>query len=285
MRLALLTFASLLCFAGNSLINRLAVAEGAIGPVDFAVIRVVTGAAVLAVLISVRRAWVRPVWRDAAAAAGLSVYLYAFSLAYLAIPAGPGALVLFAAVQVGMFAGALALREAVPARRWLGAGAALGGLAVMALPGAGAVAFAPAAVMALAGFGWAAFSLAGRGAPAPLAAITLAFLLSLIPAGPVGLAFGEGGATAPGAALAVLSGAVTSGLGYILWYTALPLLGAARAGVVQASTPVLVALGGVVLLAEPVTPRLVLAAVVVTGGVAWAMAPARRLSGGGSGRP
>jgi drug/metabolite transporter (DMT)-like permease len=206
---------------------------------------------------------------------GLSVYLLGFSLAYLGLEAGTGALVLFGMVQVTMFAGALWGRETVPARRWAGAALALAGLALIALPGAGAPAPLPLVLMAVAGVGWGVYSLAGRGGADPLGATAWNFVLAVPVLAALGLAFGEGGASALGIAPAVVSGAVTSGLGYALWYAILPGLGATRAAVAQLSVPVLAALGGAALLAEVPDARFWGASALVLGGVALAVVQRR----------
>lgn len=277
MRLVLLTALTMAAFAANSVLNRWAVAPGHIGALDFALVRVAAGAAVLAALV----AWQRrgTVWPGArgrvGGVLGLSAYLIGFSLAYLGLDAGTGALVLFGMVQVTMFAGALAAREAVPPRRWAGAALALAGLGAMALPGAGAPAPLPLALMAAAGVGWGVYSLAGRGAADPLAATAWNFVLAVpVLAVPV-LALGLGPADATGVALAAVSGAVTSGLGYALWYAILPGLGASRAAVAQLSVPVLAALGGAALLAELPPFRFWPASALVLGGIALATLPRR----------
>ncbi|WP_135449547.1 DMT family transporter [Tabrizicola caldifontis] len=277
MRLFLLTALTMLAFAANSVLNRWAVEPGHIGAVEFAAIRLMSGAVMLAALVLWQRggiAWPEMQGR-LAGVLGLSAYLLGFSLAYRGLDAGTGALVLFGMVQVTMFAGALAGREGVPPRRWAGAALALAGLALIAAPGA--VALAPLALMAVAGVGWGLYSLAGRGARDPLAATAWNFVLAL----PFVLPFGLAGLAAPdarGLALAVVSGAVTSGLGYALWYAVLPGLGAARAAVAQLTVPVIAALGGAVLLAEPPGLRFWLAAVLVLGGVALASLPYRALT-------
>ena len=278
MRLFLLTALTMLAFAANSVLNRWAVGPGHIGAVEFAVIRLVSGAVMLAVLVLWQRgglAWPGKRGR-VAGVLGLSAYLLGFSLAYRGLDAGTGALVLFGTVQVTMFAGALASREAVPGRRWLGAALALGGLALIAAPGA--VALVPLALMAAAGVGWGLYSLAGRGASDPLAATAWNFLLSVPLVLPLGLALGVAAPDGLGVALAVVSGAVTSGLGYALWYAILPRLGAARAAVAQLTVPVIAALGGAVLLAEPPGLRFWLAAALVLGAVALASLPYRGLT-------
>jgi len=270
MRLFLLTALTMLAFAANSVLNRWAVGPGHIGAVEFAMIRLAAGAVMLALLVRWRRGgWAWPGGRGRlAGVAGLSAYLLGFSLAYRGLDAGTGALVLFGTVQVTMFAGAVISREAVPARRWAGAGLALCGLALIAAPGS--VALLPLLLMAAAGVGWGIYSLAGRGAADPLAATAWNFLLSVPVVLPLSLAVGVVAPDAMGMALAVISGAVTSGLGYALWYAVLPHLGAARAAVAQLTVPVIAALGGALLLAEPPGLQFWLAAALVLGGVALA---------------
>lgn len=278
MRLLLLTSLTMLAFAANSVLNRWAVGPGHIGAVEFAIIRVISGAAMLAALVVWKRGGL--VWQGQkgriAGVLGLSAYLTGFSLAYRGLDAGTGALVLFGTVQVTMFAGALALREVVPMRRWAGAGLALAGLAIIAAPGtAGAL---PLVLMAGAGLGWGIYSLAGRGAVDPLAATAWNFLLSVPLMVLLGLMAGVSAPDRSGVLLAVISGAVTSGLGYALWYALLPKLGAARAAVAQLTVPVIAALGGAVLLTELPGPRFWLSAGLVLGGVALASLPYRSLT-------
>jgi drug/metabolite transporter (DMT)-like permease len=280
MRLFLLAGVTMLAFAANSVLNRWAVGPGHIGPVEFACLRLLAGAVMLAALVLWQRrglAWPGARGRIAGVL-GLSAYLIGFSLAYRGLDAGTGALVLFGAVQVTMFAGALILREGVPRRRWAGAILALGGLGLIAAPGAGGLQPMALALMAAAGIGWGIYSLAGRGAQDPLSATAWNFLLSLPLVLPIGLFIGLERPDATGVALAVVSGAVTSGLGYALWYRILPELGTGRAAVAQLSVPVIAALGGAALLAEVPGPRFWLAAVLVLGGVALASLPYRSLT-------
>jgi drug/metabolite transporter (DMT)-like permease len=279
MRLFLLVALTMLAFAANSVLNRWAVGPGHIGAVEFACLRLLAGAVTLAGLVGWARgglAW--PGRRGRLAGVlGLSAYLIGFSLAYRGLDAGTGALVLFGMVQVTMFAGALLSGEAVPARRWAGAALALGGLALIAAPGGAGLAFVPLMMMALAGVGWGIYSLAGRGAGDPLAATAWNFVLAVPLVLPLGLAAGFERPDGTGVWLAVVSGAVTSGLGYALWYTVLPRLGAARAAVAQLSVPIIAALGGAALLAEVPGLRFWLASALVLGGVAWASLPYRPL--------
>ena len=277
MRLFLLTALTMLAFAANSVLNRWAVGPAHIGAVEFALIRLVAGAVVLAALVLLQRgglAWPGRKGR-VAGVLGLAAYLIGFSLAYRGMDAGTGALVLFGTVQVTMFAGALWSGEAVPARRWAGAGLALAGVALLTGPGAAAA--VPLACMVAAGIGWGAYSLAGRGATDPLAATAWNFLLAV----PLVLLLALPGLAQPdaiGVALAILSGAVTSGLGYALWYAVLPRRGAGRAAVAQLSVPVLAALGGAVLLAEVPGAAFWGAAALVLGGVTLASLPYRPFS-------
>lgn len=278
MRLFVLTALTMLAFAANSVLNRWAVGSGHIGAVEFACVRVLAGAVMLMALVWWQRGgmgWPGLQGR-VAGVGGLSAYLIGFSLAYRGLDAGTGALVLFGTVQVTMFAGALVSREVVPVRRWAGAGLALGGLAVIAAPGA--VAWGPLALMAVAGLGWGIYSLVGRGAVDPLAATAWNFLLSVPLVLALGAAVGVARPDAVGVLLAVVSGAVTSGLGYALWYAVLPRLGAARAAVAQLTVPVIAALGGAVLLAELPGLRFWLASALVLGGVALASLPYRSLT-------
>ena len=266
------TALAMVAFAANSVLNRLAVGAGEMDPLAFAAVRVVAGAVMLVLLLGLRGGGMWPGWRGRGPGVfGLVVYLVGFSVAYLALGAGVGALILFGTVQVTMFAGAVVAREAVPGRRWLGAGLAFAGLVGLVAPG-GAVPVAGALAMACAGFGWGIYSLAGRGETDALAATAGNFVLSVPVVAAVALIWGGMEATAAGIWLAVLSGAVTSGLGYALWYRVVPQLGAARAGVAQLTVPMLAALGGAVVMGEGVGWRFWAASVVILGGVAIASA-------------
>ncbi|MEI4486039.1 DMT family transporter [Frigidibacter sp. MR17.14] len=279
MRLILMVGLAMLAFAANSLLNRLALAGGGIGPSSFAAVRLAAGAATLVALAALRPRGFRPGLgpRRAVGVASLALYMLGFSFAYLTLDAGAGALVLFGAVQLTMFAGALALGEQVPARRALGAGLAFAGLCLLAWPsGAARLAGSGVALMAAAGLGWGIYSLAGRGAADPLGDTAANFLLAL-PLGLMALVL-RPDVVAPGAAgvgLAALSGAVTSGLGYALWYACLPRLAASRAAVAQLTVPVIAALGGALLLAETPGPRFWAAAALVIGGVTLSLAGRR----------
>ena len=273
MRLFWLTGLAMLAFAANSVLNRMAVGAGRIDPIVFAVVRLAAGAAVLALVLMARRGAIWPGWRGRlAGVAGLLVYLLGFSGAYLALDAGTGALILFGVVQVTMFAGAYLAREVVPVQRVAGAVLALAGLAVLLGPGGGTL--AAEGLMAGAGVGWGIYSLAGRGQSDALAATAWNFLLAL-PVGVLVLVWWPGSWTWAGAALAGVSGAVTSGLGYALWYAVVPKLGAGRAAVAQLSVPLIASAGGLVLLGEAPGPGFWLACGLVLGGVALGSLPPR----------
>lgn len=268
MRLFLLISLTMLAFAGNSVLNRMAVAAGEAGPSSFAAVRLVAGAVMLLVLLALRDGRrLRPVLVPGGAAA-LAVYVVGFSLAYRWLDAGMGALILFGMVQVTMFAGALMRAEAVPPRRYAGAVLALAGLAVLVWPqGGSAPDLTGAALMLLAGVGWGVYSLRGRSVTDPLADTAWNFALA-VPAGLLLFALLPDGMTTRGAILAIVSGAVTSGLGYALWYRVLPQIAASTAALAQLTVPVIAQAGGGLLLDEPLTARFALAAALVLGGVA-----------------
>lgn len=265
-----LTVLALLAFAANSILCRLALREGGIDPVGFTLLRLASGAAMLALLVRWRRR-TRPVAGDWGSAFALFGYALAFSLAYVELTAGTGALLLFGAVQLTMVAFGLRQGERWTATQALGALLALGGLAWLVWPGLQAPPWAAATLMAGAGIAWGAYSWRGRAVvdplrstagnfyrAAPLAVLPcLAFLPHLRP-------------DAIGAACAVLSGAVASGLGYAVWYSVLPALGAKTAANAQLAVPVIAALAGVAVLGEPIGWRLAIAAAAVLGGIALA---------------
>ncbi|MEZ5715788.1 MAG: DMT family transporter [Paracoccaceae bacterium] len=274
MRLGLLTALTMVAFAANSILNRLALEGGGTGPASFAAIRLAAGAAMLAALVALRGG--RPAWRAGLGGpAALALYVLGFSFAYVSLPAGIGALILFGGVQVTMFAGAVLTREPVPARRWLGAALSFAGLAYLMWPaGTAAPDLTGTVLMAAAALGWGLYSLIGRGAGDPLAATAANFLWAM----PAGLALwliAPDGLDRGGALLAAISGAVTSGIGYAMWYRVLPGLGAARAAVAQLTVPVIAIAGGTLMLGEALSLRVVLASALVLGGVAWSVMPGR----------
>jgi drug/metabolite transporter (DMT)-like permease len=267
-----LTLAALVAFAANSILCRRALADGAIDAASFTAVRLTTGAAVLVVIVALRGRRGRLFARGRVLGGVLlAVYALGFSYAYVRLDAGTGALILFAAVQATMLAGGLAGGERPRPSQWLGLAIASAGLVVLLLPGAGAASPAGAALMAAAGAAWGLFSLRGRAAGDPVEAIGAGFLAA-VPFGLVALAAGAGElrVSAAGLGWASASGALASGLGYVVWYAALRHIGATRAAAAQLAVPVLVAAAGVALLGETVSLRMVAASAAVLGGVALA---------------
>ncbi|WP_248357887.1 DMT family transporter [Anaeromyxobacter oryzae] len=267
LRIALLTAATLACFAANSLLCRAALGPRRADPATFTLVRIASGAVVLALVLAARRA--RPAGGTLGSALALFVYAAAFSLAYVRIGAGVGALLLFAAVQVTML-GWSAVRGVRPRPlQVLGVGVALAGLTWLAAPGASAPDPRGAALMLAAGAAWGVYSLRGRAAGDPLATTAHNFLLSVPLAVALGVAYARGASASPaGVALAVASGALASGGGYSLWYAVVPALGATRAAAVQLAVPVLAGAGATVFLGEQLTARVGVAAVAILAGIA-----------------
>lgn len=281
MRLFLLTALTMLAFAANSILNRAGVHGAGMDAMWFGVVRLWAGALVLAFLVLVLRGGLRLGGPGRlVAVAGLVLYIFGFSLAYVRLDAGLGALILFGTVQITMFAGSLIGGERPPTQRWSGATMAFAGLCWLLWPReAIEISLSHALAMVVAGLGWGIYSLAGRVARDPLAATAANFLL----AAPVGLflalavpAVGDVDITWSGVALAVVSGGFTSGLGYALWYHVLPQLPGTTAAVAQLSVPVLAMVGGVVVLAEALSASVALAGVVVLGGVALSVLGGKR---------
>ncbi|WP_298839202.1 DMT family transporter [uncultured Roseobacter sp.] len=272
MRLILLTVVTMVAFASNSLLTRLAVDTGASDPYSFALLRVLAGASVLAAILAISgKGNAFSPHQRAVGALSLAVYMIGFSLAYLTLDAGLGALILFGVVQITMFSHS-ALTGSVPTlRQMTGAAVAFSGLLLVLWPGdAAPTDIVGAAFMVLAGLGWAVYTISGRSAADPLAMTGANFLLCL----PVMLLFllaPDRNVTASGYLLALICGALTSGLGYALWYLVLPQLQQTVAAVVQLSVPVIAIAGGAVLLGEPVAIQVVVAATLVLGGIALAV--------------
>lgn len=275
-RVAVLTALALVAFAGNSLLCRTALRHGAIDAASFTAIRMLSGALMLGLLAGIRRRTEPSSQTSSANAHGswlsaiaLFAYAAAFSFAYLSLSAATGALLLFGAVQVTMIGHGLWRGERMHAGQWLGLAVAFAGLVVLLMPGLQAPPWQGAGLMLAAGAGWGAYSLRGRGVGDPLQATAGNFLRTLPMVALLSLlARGSMTADAQGVIAAVVSGALASGLGYAIWYTALPALRATSAAIVQLSVPVLAAVGGIFWLGEPLTLRFVLAAVAVLGGIA-----------------
>jgi drug/metabolite transporter (DMT)-like permease len=265
----LLTVLAMLAFAANSLLCRLALRQELIDPASFATVRVISGAVLLSLIVLPRwraRGRSSADWRSATL---LFTYMAFFSFAYLSLSAGTGALILFGAVQLTMFIVALRGGEQFPLLSWAGLTLAMLGLVYLVSPGVTAPDLLGAVLMAIAGIAWGFYSLLGRGAADPLEATANNFIYSVPLVIIVSLLFiGDFHGSSSGLALAAASGAIASGLGYVIWYTALRGLTATGAATVQLSVPVIAAFGGVLLLSEQITLRLLLASTATLGGVA-----------------
>lgn len=272
-RTMLLTGLTLVAFAANSVLTRLALAVPSMDAASFATVRLGSGAAILLALSAASGARPGPGSRAGwLSAALLFAYAVPFSFAYLTLSTGTGALILFGAVQCTMITVALRTGERPRPAEWAGLVLALGGLVALVFPGLTAPSPLGTALMATAGMAWGWYSLRGRGAAAPMADTTRNFVRAVpLALGVSVLALGQFHLTTRGLLLAVASGALASGLGYVVWYAALRGLTATRAAIVQLAVPALAALGGVVLLHEPVTLRLVGSGAVILGGVALAV--------------
>ncbi|MET3442051.1 drug/metabolite transporter (DMT)-like permease [Variovorax paradoxus] len=264
-----LTVVAMVAFAANSLLCRLALQQRGIDPASFGSIRLVSGAITLAIVVQLRARPASPDRADWLAAAMLFAYVAFFSFAYLSLSAGTGALILFGAVQLTMLGAGLGSGERFGPVAWLGFVLAAGGLVYLVLPGVTAPPLLGAVLMAIAGVAWGVYSLRGRGVADPLAATARNFTRAVPLALALSLVFvARAHVDATGIALAVASGALTSGLGYVVWYAALARLSAMQAATVQLSVPLLAAIGGVLLLSEAITPRLAAASVAILGGIA-----------------
>lgn len=272
---AFLTTLALAAFAGNSLLCRAALRDTPIDAASFTALRIASGALVLWLIVWLR-AGRQPRAGSWPSALALFGYAATFSFAYLSLTAATGALLLFGAVQVTMVGTGLARGERLHGLQWTGLLLATGGLLGLLMPGLTSPPLAGAALMLTAGVAWGVYSLRGRSADATSGDPVEVTAGNFLRATPMALALLGLTALRPsslsldpaGSAYALASGAVTSGIGYSIWYTALKGLKATSAATVQLSVPVLTALAGVILLAEPLTPRLVLASTAVIGGIA-----------------
>lgn len=274
MIVVLTTICTLVAFAANSLLCRMALGGHLIDPVSFTTLRLVSGAVALMPIARLldepeqtpktRGSWV----------SGFALFAYAaaFSLAYVSLSAGIGALILFGSVQITMVVAALKSGESFGPAQWLGSVVAMGGLITLVMPGISAPSPLGALLMCAAGIAWGMYSIRGKGVPAPIAmtagnfarAAPMAVIASVVAVSRIHM-------EPLGILLALISGIVTSGLGYVLWYQALRSLTISQASIVQLIVPVLAAFGGIVFLAEQISVRLITASVLILGGIALAV--------------
>lgn len=273
LRTVLLTGAALVAFAANSLLTRLALGAATIDAVSFMAIRLVAGTAILGAIVGSARGPASLKERgDWLAALMLFLYAALFSFAYLRLDSGTGALILFGTVQVTMILAALQQGEIPPKPEWLGLLLALVGLTYLVLPGLSAPSILGSSLMVGAGIAWGIYSLRGRGARDPVVSTLANFARSLpFACGVVIVALPSLRLSLRGTLLATISGALTSGLGYVLWYAALKELTATRAALVQLAVPVLAAIGGIALLQEAFSRRLAIATFIILGGIGLAV--------------
>jgi drug/metabolite transporter (DMT)-like permease len=265
----LLTLLAMMAFAGNSLLCRLALKETGIDPTLFFATRLVSGALMLWLMMRLRteRSALEGSWR---AALALFVYASGFAYAYVQIPAGTGALLLFASIQITMILYGLIKGDRLSSIQWLGVILALGGLIALMLPRVESPPLSSALLMIGAGVAWGAYSLLGRGARNPSAATAGNFIRSVplaLMALLVAFALGNIRVDNLGLLYALASGAITSGLGYVLWYAVLKHLNVTQAATVQLSVPVITAFAGALLLAEAITSLLVFSTLAILLGV------------------
>ena len=296
MKAAIYTIIALLAFAANSLLCRMALAEGYIDPWNFTILRLFSGAVCLGLIMTVhaqrlrtnaassmstannertssdQQSYTQAILSDKGSwlsSASLAVYALSFSLAYVELDTGTGALILFAAVQFTMIGWGIYQKEHLSIVQWLALGVALVGFVYLMLPSVAVPSLMGAIVMALSGIAWGIYSIRGKTCISPLRATGFNFIRSLV-ALPLLLIIALsyfGSITLRGIVLASVSGALTSGVGYCLWYVAMPLLKSTQAAVVQFCVPVLAALAGVLFLSEPLTLRFIIATIIILGAV------------------
>ena len=267
-----LTALAMLAFAANSVLARLALLEDGADPLAFTAIRLISGAVFLTVIMAVKK---RKAFSENNAglwnAAALFLYALAFSLSYVSLGAGMGALLLFASVQISIVGIGLIKGQKFNTFEWLGVGAALGGLVYLFLPGLKAPPVAGSVLMILAGIAWGVYTYLGKSAKSPALMTTRSFQIAAIPGvlylGLVpflGLALNL---DANILTLGIISGAITSGLGYIIWYWVVTRLRVSVISTVQLSVPLIAMLGGILFIGEGVNARLVIASILILGGI------------------
>jgi drug/metabolite transporter (DMT)-like permease len=268
-RLVAATALAMIAFAGNSLLCRIALKQTHVDAATFTTVRLISGAIVLWLIVRLRNGanTTTGSWKSA-----LALFSYAafFSLAYVSLSAATGALLLFGAVQATMIGYGIWSGERLRALSAIGIVCAFAGLIALVLPGVAAPSFGGSTMMIAAGIAWGIYSLRGKKSAGDATATTAGnFILAL----PFTIIFSLCGLhwlsiDPTGIYYAITSGAITSGVGYAIWYTALPGLQAMQAAIVQLSVPIIAAIGGILFLGEQMTMRLVLASIAILGGIA-----------------
>jgi drug/metabolite transporter (DMT)-like permease len=267
LRVFFLTLFAMMAFASNSLLCRAALKQTNIDAATFTFVRILSGAVALCLIMAMRRSTSARAgnWISAFA---LFAYAAAFSFAYNTLAAGTGALLLFGAVQATMILWGLHKGERLDALQIIGFVVAIIGLIALVFPGLTAPPLIGSMLMLTAGLAWGVYSLGGKSASDAIAATTGNFLRAVPFAALVSvIAIRQAHLDSSGVTYAAISGAITSGLGYVIWYSVLPQIKATSAAVVQLSAPVLVASGGILFLSEPITLRYLIASVAILGGI------------------
>jgi drug/metabolite transporter (DMT)-like permease len=276
-RTAMCTAAAMVAFAGNSVLTRLALGRAEIDAATFSTLRIAGGAGMLLATTALADSGKVRLTGSWVSAAVLFFYVIPFSFAYNSLTTGTGALILFALVQATMMVAAVSAGERPHSSQWIGLALASSGLIYLVFPGLKAPSSSGSVLMAIAGIMWGVYSLRGRGTVNPLQLNMSNFVRTLPLVVMVNLLIrSQIHMTTSGVLLALGSGAITSGLGYVVWYTALRNLTAMRAAIVQLMVPVLAGAGGVLFLGETVSLRLVVSGIAVLGGIALALTGGRK---------
>ncbi|MCF7352633.1 DMT family transporter [Vibrio sp. CK2-1] len=269
------TLCALIAFAANSVLARLALIDNNIDPLSFTSLRLLSGAIMLAVLVIITSASKNKAIKiptlegSAISAIFLFIYALCFSIAYLSISTGTGALILFGAVQITMIIYQLLKGNKLKLVEWVGIGLAFSGFVYLVLPSLSTPSFSGFLLMVISGVAWAGYTIRGKGSRDPLSDTAGNFIRSL-PLCLIVLFYilmTQHTLTNTGITLAIISGAITSGVGYAIWYIALKGLSATQAGIVQLLVPVIAALGGMILVQEPITMSFVVASIMILSGI------------------
>lgn len=268
-KIFLLTTLAMIAFAANSVLCRIALGNHEIDAASFTSIRMLSGAITLAILLWSRRLPLTTRHINIQSSLALFIYAICFSFAYIGLSTGSGALILFGTVQLTMIGFGLFHGEKPGALTWSGILLASGGLVYLMLPGVDAPSFTGALLMACAGLAWGVYSLRGKSVANPVAATAWNFIGTVPFAIITSLIFISSFAATPvGIVLAILSGSLASGVGYVIWYAALPHLSWTSAAIIQLSVPMIAAFGGVLFMSELITMRLLVASAATLGGIA-----------------
>ena len=279
MKPILLTVLAMLAFAANSILCRMALGDQLIDAASFTSIRLVSGVIFLVLVLLVRDSSLKNHRIDFTASAALFTYAVCFSFAYLELSTGTGALILFGTVQITIVTFGVLQGDRPGVLAWTGIALACSGLAYLVSPGVSAPSISGAILMVTAGLAWGVYTFRGKGITDPIAATTWNFIgtvpLTLV-ASTVFLPALD--LQLPGILLAILSGALASGAGYVIWYAALPYLRPTSAAAVQLSVPMIAAFGGVIFMAEPLSLRLIISSIAILGGLALVIQANRKVT-------